>query len=378
MIAHAMRRTRRALILSLSAALPLAMLPFVPVTALAQAAPALKAPVSKAPAVCATPSAPIIEEGFVNIGGIDQWVTIHGARCDNPIILFVHGGPGNALSPYSKAIYGAWEKDFTIVHWDQRGAGQTFLRNPGTVDTTLTMEQLAADGVAVANYVTGHLHQPKVILLGGSWGSALGVTMAQLKPELFSAYIGIGQMVNYREGIIASYNKTLGLARAAGDTDTVAKLDALGTPPWTNPRNSGVLRRATRVYEAKTALPAPKAWWAPEAQYATPQYEAAAEAADDYSYVQFVGMTGKGMASRLDLPALGLTFKMPVYIFAGDADLVTVPELARRYFDRIVAPHKEFIPVPQAGHDPNAPLVDAEFKLLKTRLAHPARVPIAP
>jgi pimeloyl-ACP methyl ester carboxylesterase len=342
----------------------LAAMLLLPLAALAQTTPA-----SKAPAVCATPSAPIIDESFVKIGGIDQWVTIHGARCDNPIILFVHGGPGNALSPYSKALYGAWEKDFTIVHWDQRGAGMTFVRNRPADDTSLTIEQLADDGVAVASYITRHLRQPKVILLGGSWGSALGVTMAQRKPELFSAYIGIGQMVNYREGIIASYNKTLGLARAAGDTATVAKLDALGTPPWTDPRNSGILRRATRVYEAKTALPAPKSWWTPEAQYATPAYEAAAEAADDYSYVQFVGMTGKGMASRLDLPALGLTFAMPVYIFAGEADLVTVPELARRYFERISAPHKEFIPVPQAGHDPNVPLVEAEFKLLKSRLA---------
>ena len=337
-----------------------ALMLLAPLATLAQTTPA-----SKTPAVCATPSSPIIDESYIKIGGIEQWVTIRGARCDNPVILFVHGGPGNALSPYSHAIYGAWEKDFTIVHWDQRGAGKTFLRNPATDDTVLTIEQMAADGVEVASYITAHLRQPQVILLGGSWGSALGVTMVHLKPALFSAYIGVGQMVTYRDNIVASYTKTLGLARAAGDSVTVAALEALGAPPWTNPRNSGVLRRATRVYEAKTALPAPKAWWTPEAQYATPQYEAAAEAADDYSYLQFVGMTGKGIASRLDLPTLGLKFDMPVYIFEGDGDLVTVPEVARRYFERITAPHKEFIPVPQAGHDPNGALVDAEFGLLK-------------
>ncbi len=194
--------------------------------------------------------------------------------------------------------------------------------------------------------------------------------MAHLKPALFRAYIGVGQIVSYRDNVVASYGKTLGLAREAGDKATVATLEALGTPPWTDPHNSGILRRATRVYEAKSAQPAPKAWWQVQEQYATPQYEAAAEAADDYSYLQFVGMKGKGIYSRIDLPALGLKFDMPVYIFAGQADLVTVPGVARRYYDSIVAPSKLFIDVPNAGHDPNPALVDAEFALLKARFAH--------
>src|SRR5690606_26034885 len=72
------------------------------------------------PTACASPSQEVNEKGFVSIGGIDQWVTVKGDSCANPIILFLHGGPGNPLSPYSDEVYGAWAKDFTLVQWDQR------------------------------------------------------------------------------------------------------------------------------------------------------------------------------------------------------------------------------------------------------------------
>lgn len=73
---------------------------------------------------------PVDEAGYVKIGGIDQWVTIRGDSCANPVALFLNGGPGNPLSPYGGAVYAAWEKDLTLVQWDQRGAGRTFARNP--------------------------------------------------------------------------------------------------------------------------------------------------------------------------------------------------------------------------------------------------------
>jgi pimeloyl-ACP methyl ester carboxylesterase len=121
-------------------------------------------------AACASPDAPIDEAGFVALGGIEQWVTITGRRCDNPIVLFVHGGPGNPLSPYAKALFAGWEDDYTLVQWDQRGAGRTFARNPPG-DATLTIQRMAADGVSLVEYLTRRLGQPKVTVVAGSWGS---------------------------------------------------------------------------------------------------------------------------------------------------------------------------------------------------------------
>lgn len=310
----------------------------------------------------------IDEQRFVSIGGIEQWITIRGANRDNPVVLFVHGGPGNPLSPYATAIHGSWEKDFTLVQWDQRGAGRTFGRNPRSVDTELTIEQMVSDGIEVAAYVTRYLHQKKVILLGGSWGSVLAVHMIKARPDLFHAYVGTGQVVESGENQAATYVKVMTLARAAGDVKTLATLEGLGTPPWTNPRNLGVLRRVTRLYEKQAAVPAPSFWWVPAPLYATPEEQADYETGEEFSYLQFVGVKGKGMFSKVDLWKLGSTFNVPVFLLHGEEDLVSVPEVAKRYYDSLSAPEKAFVLLPQTGHDPNARMIDAEYHVLRTRV----------
>ena len=207
------------------------------------------------------------------------------------------------------------------------------------------------------------------ILFGGSWGSALAINMLMLKPELFSAYQGTSQLVEYRANQSATYERALELTRAAGDKEAVASLEALGAPPWVNPRAFGIVRRITRRYEAKTTQPAPDAWWTFPAQYETEVYKAAYTAGEDYSYMQLVGMKGDGMLSRIDLPALGTAFPMPIFIIQGKEDLLTMPAVTKAYFDRIKAPTKKYMLLDKVGHDPNPLMVDAQFQVLKTQIA---------
>jgi pimeloyl-ACP methyl ester carboxylesterase len=155
----------------------------------------------------------------------------------------------------------------------------------------------------------------------------------------------------------------------AGDGKTVAAIEALGTPPWTDPRAMGILRRATRVYEAKVTEPAPQAWWVRAPFYATPQMLADYESGEDFSWIQFVGMKGKGMLSTVDLARLGSDFAMPVFMIQGDQDLVTLPAVARAYFDSIRAPQKAWFPLPRTGHDPNPAMIAAQYQVLKSRAA---------
>lgn len=331
-----------------------------------QAAPAQSAPGDFEASTCPDGGQPLNQAGFVRIGGIEQWVTLRGDDCANPVILFLHGGPGNPLSPYAETLYAAWEKDFTLVQWDQRGAGRTFGANPEP--DALTVAAMTADGVELAAWLADRLHQDKVILVGGSWGSVLGVHMAKARPDLFHAYLGVGQLVSYGQNQTASYQRTVALATEAGDAATVDALEALGPPPWTNPRNFGALRRATRVYEARSTVPAPDGWWKPAPAYATDAALAEYEAGEEFSYLQFVGRAGDGMLSTVDLPALGADFDVPVYLVQGAEDLVTVPDVAAVWFATITAPRKEFRLVPAAGHDPNAALIAAQHDILQTRI----------
>jgi pimeloyl-ACP methyl ester carboxylesterase len=320
-----------------------------------------------------TPVRAIHEDAFVTIGGIEQWITIRGANRNNPIVLFLHGGPGNPLTPYADSIYGAWASEFTLVQWDQRGAGKTYARNPPAEGSTLTVKQMTEDGVAVAEYVAHHLGQKQVILLGGSWGSVLGVHMIKARPDLFEAYVGASQIVGKVENESASYARIAELARAVGDATTVAALKKIGAPPWKNPRSFGILRRASRVYEAKTCIPAPESWWTPAPEYATAPMREAYEAGEDYSFVQFVGMNDDGMFATVDLPKLGSDFAVPIYLVQGADDLITLREVTQRYFETIHAPRKKFIVVPKAGHDPNEAMLAAEHSALVDCCTSPRR-----
>ena len=314
---------------------------------------------------CAAGHGKIAEEGFVAIGGIEQWITIAGEHCDAPVVLVLHGGPGNPMSPYAAAIYGPWQKDFVVVQWDQRGAGRTFGRNPTAAEAPLSVEQMTRDGIEVAAHLTRRLNTTKLVLLGSSWGSVLGVHMAKARPDLFRGYVGAAQLVDAAENQGASVVKLTALALSEGDADTLAALEALGPPPWRNPKNFGVLRKLLRRHEARTTDAAPAAWWKPDAAYATRQAMADDEAGEDHSYLQFVGLQGDGMFASIDLRRLGLRFEIPVVLIQGSEDLVTVPEVARRYFDAISAPSKDFVLLPRTGHDPNPAMLEAQHEAVQ-------------
>src|SRR5437016_3824694 len=143
------------------------------------------------PALAATP---IDEQGFVSIGGIDQWIAIQGSDIRNPVILFLHGGPGEAQSPFLKD-FEPWLKDFTVVNWDQRGADKTYEKN-GASMPRFNLDRLIEDTVAVSEYALQKLGKKKLILVGQSAGSMLGLLVAKRRPDLFYVFAGTAQMVS--------------------------------------------------------------------------------------------------------------------------------------------------------------------------------------
>jgi pimeloyl-ACP methyl ester carboxylesterase len=186
-------------------------------------------PAFSAGTICASPAQSVREQGYVPINGIEQWITVTGAACGNPVILFIHGGPGNALSPFADAIYAGWQQNYTLVQWDQRGAGMTYAKQRPTEDIPLTVEQMRDDGIAVAAYLRQHLGKDKVILMGSSWGSILGVHMAKARPDLFHAYIGTAQVVNARDNETGMYRQVMALAQAANDAPHAGQAGGAGS-----------------------------------------------------------------------------------------------------------------------------------------------------
>ena len=239
------------------------------------------APVDARDTPCGHPDRGVHESGYVRLGGIDQWVAVSGDKCANPLILFLHGGPGNPTSAFAKALYGGWEKEYTLVQWDQRGAGLTFSRSRPTDGDAQSLGQMRDDGLALAAYLERRFGKRKIILMGTSWGSVLGVHMVKARPELFSAYIGTSQVVSGRENERAAYEGALARARDVSDSSATAKLVAIGAPPWTNPRSFGILRRVIRKFETAASDPAPAAWFVPDPTYSSRKAFADYDAAED-------------------------------------------------------------------------------------------------
>jgi pimeloyl-ACP methyl ester carboxylesterase len=139
-------------------------------------------------------SGAIDEQGYAPIGGIEQWIAVQGEDSTNPAILYLHGGPGEAQSPFLNT-FAPWENDFTVVNWDQRGAGKTFEKH-GEATPDLTLHRLTEDAVEVTRYVLNRLGRRKLVLVGQSFGAILGLRVVRRAPDLYYAFVGTGQFVN--------------------------------------------------------------------------------------------------------------------------------------------------------------------------------------
>ena len=121
----------------------------------------------------------------VRIGGIDQWIEVRGQNVNNPILLIIHGGPGVAFIPLAASFQGPWENYFTVVEWDQRGAGKTYASNDKDLQRrTMTVSQMEQDTLEVANYLRNRFQRRKIFVMGHSWGSLLGLWLAHEHPDL--------------------------------------------------------------------------------------------------------------------------------------------------------------------------------------------------
>lgn len=321
----------------------------------------------------------IAEGKYVTIGGIEQWITIKGNNIENPVILFIHGGPGSVMSPYCDNIYGEWKEEYTLVNWDQRGAGRTFGRNaPNEIDENywienkLSIDQMVKDGVDLAEHLTKYLNKQKIILIGTSWGSILGTKMAKARPDLFFAYLGNSQFVDFNENLKYAYDKVRELANELSDTISVQKLNLLGKPPYKNARDFGQMIRIIKRYEQKNATPAPVDWWWKiDQEYDNETDNKNRYNGDDYSFLYFAGdekLGIKSMAKDMNFNMDALEFKIPVYLIQGEKDILTASEISKSYFDKISAPDKGYYLIPNAGHGQNQSVVDMQYQILKEKL----------
>lgn len=159
----------------------------------------------------------------IEINSTDLEVMIRGNDKKNPVIIFVHGGPGCPEMPYVRKYQNLLEKNFTIVHYDQRCSGKSY--NFKTDYSNLTSDTHVNDLIELTKYVEKYLKQDKVILIGHSYGTYLSTMAVNKSPELYKAYVGIGQVSDVRESEIDGLNKCIEVAKLKKDTEAIKYLE---------------------------------------------------------------------------------------------------------------------------------------------------------
>ena len=289
------------------------------------------------PAAYAQPVASVMEDGFVPIGGIEQWISIRGRDRARPALLFLHGGPGEAQSPFLP-LFAPWEERYVVVQWDQRGSGKTFEKNgPSTPD--MTLEQMVRDAADVARYALGRLGSRKLILVGHSWGSILGLSTARAQPDLFHAFVGTGEVVSGKQVAENWRSAALLRARAPNDAQAVAALNGLSDSDILDFTKLGILFKWMPPFIASD--------W----NYLTTRLSKtpAAEAANWNAGSQFSLSKLWRFAMEYDARAAGYDLPLPFFVIQGRDDNRVSPVDAREFVTAVQAPAKGYTAI-DGGH----------------------------
>jgi pimeloyl-ACP methyl ester carboxylesterase len=286
----------------------------------------------------------IRSEEYVRINGIEQYLFHSGADHGNPVMLFLHGGPGAAASVVSHVFQDKWEEIYTVVHWDQRGAGKTLVRNP---DKRASPELLLQDLLEIVQYLKTKYGKPKVVVLGHSWGTVLGTLFVQRHPEEVAYYIGVGQVVNKLENERIGYAKVRERIVEANDQKSLKLLESVGEYPGDR-LDDDWLSKSLKIRELQSRyhLTSKSASAAFRGMLRSPIFRLS-----DIS-AMFRGATANKDLMRVlaDFDLRTAEYAMPVYYVVGDNDWQTPCQTIQKYHERVVAPRTGFYVVPEAGH----------------------------
>ena len=287
----------------------------------------------------------------VELGGQRQWIQVRGASADLPVLLYLSGGPGQSDLAFSRVLLEPLTRDFLVVGWDQRGAGKSY---PGLDAATHTPRQAVSDTIELARWLTQRYGRQKVYLLGESWGSLLGIMAIQQAPELFHAYVGSGQMVAPLDTDRRIYADLVTQAMGTGNGQLVARLAAMGPPPYRSVFDYATIMSHYGLLEG--AYTPPAAYLRRGAASGVGPYGVLGS---EYAPIEKINVL-RGLLDSfsalypqlqdVDLRRDATRLKVPVFILAGDHELRGRTDPARQWFDALDAPSKRWYDIEGAGH----------------------------
>lgn len=280
----------------------------------------------------------------------EQHVILRGKDQANPVVLFLHGGPGSPEYPAFYVYNRELENDLTFAHWEQRGSGLSYHED---VDMSkVTLEQLVTDGISLSEKLAQRFGKQKVYLLGHSWGTMLGMHMIKERPDLFHAFFSVGQVSDQRLGEQLSYEWVLNQAKSDGNKKAVEELSQIDPlMPVDDPEYmdyimterkwvdhyGGSFKRGSMFLDIVQLL------------VMAPEYDLSSKINYMKANMQALEALWPTVMTNnlfLSVPEVGA----PVYVFQGRYDYQTPYALARQYYDSLKAPVKAFYTFENSAH----------------------------
>lgn len=290
----------------------------------------------------------------IELGGIEQYLIIRGIDSTKPVLLFLHGGPGSPEIGYIKKYNPDLEKDFVVVHWEQRGAGMSYSK---TIPIeSMNIEQFVSDTKELSDYLITRFEKEKLYIMGHSWGSYLGVQTIKKHPELYHCYFGIGQVADQYRSEKISFDWVKEQAEKNKDNRAINKLSKLNFPKkeddskkWMNfllpERNyvdqygggmsrdyEGLLNKVSPVLNAKEYTLSDKINYGKGALFSIEHL--------------WSDVMTTNFSESID------SIQTPVYIFQGLHDYQTSYIVAKDFYEQLKAPKKAFFTFENSAHCP--------------------------
>ena len=299
----------------------------------------------------------------IKIGGVEQWLHIRGRNKDNPILLYLHGGPGGSMIGWVDGSTRPWEDYFTVVHWDQRQTGKSYYKADDK-NQPLTVDQFVRDAEEITQYLRDYFSQQKILVLGHSWGSVIGIKLIKNHPDWIHAYIGVGQVVNLIDNERMLFKRLLRHAKRQKEKKLIDKLNSISSYPCIGSPDKAFIKYAAYLRNELSRI----------ARETNRHNMSMRDMEDCQNIERFISphLTLSDLNNyvfsaeialfrppaafqkefmEIDLPNdVGSSFDVPIFFFTGSHDWHTPKILSDKWFKDIEAPYKELVDFQNSSH----------------------------
>lgn len=300
------------------------------------------------------------EHAYITLGGIEQYVQIRGEDRRNPVILWLHGGPGFPLTYMTGHYQAELERDYTVAVWEQRGCRRTLHRNPNVSNPTI--DELLSDVDELVDHLRKRFDRDAIILVGQSWGTVLATDYIRRHPRKVAAYIGVGQVTEFLQGKILAAQQAADRARAKGNirdaTALIRGVECLRATKCLGQLDVKMLENmvitSMKYLRNKAEMSGVRQMWT---ALTSPQMRGV-----DVKWFLFASNARNIIESQRNLvdymyfrhriEDLKCRYPMPVCFIQGDSDWITPTPMVRDYYATVVAERKEMVVIQSAGHTP--------------------------